>query len=140
MTFLSSRAAFAVCAALAALAGPALAGECPADKIGVDLTRPTAPEATKPKGLTDTVLSAIDLAKTGTQFAGYQIRIRKLTIEAQWSAEDLRVLPNSVSLGPFCLVAGTFIKGSGASGTITREGLQVIAWMCEVPPVLPPAD
>src|SRR5262249_47926372 len=43
--------------------------------------RLTAPEATKPKGLTDTVLSAIDLAKTGGQFAGYQIRIRKLTIE-----------------------------------------------------------
>ena len=81
MTFHSSRAALAVCATLAALTGPALAGECPADKIGVDLTRPTAPEATKPKGLTDTVLSAIDLAKTGTQFAGYQIRIRKLTIE-----------------------------------------------------------
>ena len=34
-----------------------------------------------PKGLTDTVLSAIDLAKTNAQFAGYQIRIRKLTIE-----------------------------------------------------------
>ena len=81
MTILSKRTAFAAGVALAALAGPAFAGECPADKGGVDVTKPTAPEATTPKGLTDTVLSAIDLAKTGAQFAGYQIRIRKLTIE-----------------------------------------------------------
>ena len=71
----------AVLAASTALAGPAFAGECPADKLGVDVTRPTSPEAKAPKGLTDTVLSAIDLGKTGSQFAGYQIRIRKLTIE-----------------------------------------------------------
>ncbi len=81
MTILSRRTALAACTALAALAGPVFAGECPADKVGVDLTKPTAPGATTPKGLTDTVLSAIDLAKSGTQFAGYQIRIRKLTIE-----------------------------------------------------------
>ena len=84
MTILSRRTAFAACTALAAfaaLAGPTFAGECPADKTGVDVTKPTAPEATTPKGLTDTVLSAIDLAKTGAQFAGYQIRIRQLTIE-----------------------------------------------------------
>ena len=78
MTILSR---LAVLAASTALAGPAFAGECPADKRGVDVTRPTSPEATAPKGLTDTVLSAIDLGKTGSQFAGYQIRIRKLTIE-----------------------------------------------------------
>jgi quercetin dioxygenase-like cupin family protein len=81
MTILSRRTALAACTALAALAGSAFAGECPADKVGVNVTKPTAPEATTPKGLTDTVLSAIDLAKTGAQFAGYQIRIRKLTIE-----------------------------------------------------------
>lgn len=62
--------------------------------------------------------------------------VRKLSIKAQWSNEDLEVLPNTVSLGPFCLVAGSFDK---ASGTVTREGLQAIAWMCEVPPVLPPS-
>ena len=78
MTILSR---LAVLAASTALAGPAFAGECPADKLGVDVTRPTSPEAKAPKGLTDTVLSAIDLGKTGSQFAGYQIRIRKLTIE-----------------------------------------------------------
>jgi quercetin dioxygenase-like cupin family protein len=78
MTILSRLAVLAACTALA---GPAFAGECPADKHGVDVTRPTSAEATAPKGLTDTVLSAIDLSKTGSQFAGYQIRIRKLTIE-----------------------------------------------------------
>ena len=78
MTILSRLAVLAACTALA---GPAFAGECPADNIGVNVTEPTSPEATMPKGLTDTVLSAIDLAKTNAQFAGYQIRIRKLTIE-----------------------------------------------------------
>jgi quercetin dioxygenase-like cupin family protein len=81
MSIFSRHTGLAACAALAALAGPAFAGECPADKVGVNVTKPTAPEATTPKGVTDTVLSAIDLAKTETQFAGYQIRIRKLTIE-----------------------------------------------------------
>ena len=78
MTILSRLAVLAACAVLS---GPAIAGECPADNIGVNVTEPTSPEATMPKGLTDTVLSAIDLAKTHAQFAGYQIRIRKLTIE-----------------------------------------------------------
>ncbi|WP_432102593.1 hypothetical protein [Streptomyces sp. bgisy091] len=62
--------------------------------------------------------------------------VRRLSITAQWTEGDLEALPDTVSLGPFCLVAGTFDK---ASGTITREGLQVIGWLCEVPPVLPPA-
>jgi len=78
MTILSRLAALAACTVLA---GPAFAGECPADKRGVDVTKPASPEATTPRGVTDVVLSAIDLAKTGSQFAGYQIRIRKLTIE-----------------------------------------------------------
>lgn len=81
MTIFSRRTGLAACAALAALTGPAVAGECPADKVGVDVTKPTAPAATTPKGVTDTVLSTIDLGKTGIQFAGYQIRIRKLTVE-----------------------------------------------------------
>jgi quercetin dioxygenase-like cupin family protein len=94
MTILSRRTALAACTALAALAGPAFAGECPADKVGLNVTKPTSPEATTPKGLTDTVLSAIDLAKTGAEFAGYQIRIRKLTIEpggvVPWHSHDDR--------------------------------------------------
>lgn len=80
MTIPTKGAAFAAFAALATLTVPALAGECPADKIGVNVTQPTTPEATTPKGVTDTILSAIDLVKSGSQFAGYQIRIRKLTV------------------------------------------------------------
>ena len=77
------RSKYAACAAfaLATLAGAAVAGECPADKVGVDVTKPGSPEATTPKGVTDTILSAIDLAKAASQFAGYLIRIRKLTVE-----------------------------------------------------------
>jgi hypothetical protein len=66
--------------------------------------------------------------------------VRKLSITAQWSEADLSVLPNSLSLGPFCLVAGSFKKDSDGSGSIIRAGLQVIAWTCQVPPLLPPSN
>ncbi|MGW1057343.1 hypothetical protein [Micromonospora rubida] len=61
--------------------------------------------------------------------------IRNLTITATWSGADLETLPRSTSLGPFCIAAADFDK---ASGTLTRKGLQVIGWLCLVPPVLPP--
>ncbi len=61
--------------------------------------------------------------------------IRDLIISASWSDADLEVLPRSTSLGPFCIAAADFDR---ASGTLTRKGMQVIGWLCLVPPVLPP--
>jgi 2-oxoglutarate dehydrogenase E2 component (dihydrolipoamide succinyltransferase) len=61
--------------------------------------------------------------------------VRDLSITADWSDRDLAALPTSTSLGPFCIAAGGF---DSATGTLTRKGLQVIAWLVQIPPVLPP--
>src|SRR3954470_13473295 len=62
-------------AALAALgaAGLAHAGECPADQVGVN-SLPDAP--TQPVGITDTELSAVDLAKENVMLDHRRLRLR----------------------------------------------------------------
>ncbi|MBW9051117.1 hypothetical protein [Rhizobium mesosinicum] len=59
--------------------------------------------------------------------------VKNLAISANWSDADLATLPRSTSLGPFCIAASTF-----HSGSLARAGHQVIAWLCQVPPSLPP--
>src|SRR5262245_27684585 len=54
------------------------AGACPADKFKADVRQPVSHAA---KGVTDTVLAAIDLEKEPAKLAGRQLRLRKLTIE-----------------------------------------------------------
>jgi quercetin dioxygenase-like cupin family protein len=63
-----------------ALAGlsAAVAGECPADKMKADVR---APDTKAAKGVTDTVLGAIDLEKEPAKIKDRQLRFRKLTIE-----------------------------------------------------------
>jgi quercetin dioxygenase-like cupin family protein len=61
-----------------AAASSAHAGECPADKVGVDVTKPGA---MKPEGVTDTVLSALDLDKLDSAYGGRQLRLRRLVIQ-----------------------------------------------------------
>jgi quercetin dioxygenase-like cupin family protein len=56
----------------------AFAGACPADKMKADV-RPPATQAAK--GVTDTVLAAIDLEKEPANIKDRQLRFRKLTIE-----------------------------------------------------------
>ena len=70
-------AAITVGATLAGLS-QTLAGECPADKMKADVRQPASHAA---KGVTDTVLAAIDLEKEPAKLAGRQLRLRKLTIE-----------------------------------------------------------
>jgi quercetin dioxygenase-like cupin family protein len=57
---------------------PAAAGECPADQV---MAGANATGETMPKGVTDTVLSAVDLSAKGDAFAGYMLRLRRLVIE-----------------------------------------------------------
>ena len=71
-------AAAVLAASSAAISGSAFAGECPADKVGVDVTKPGP---TQPSGVTDTVLSAIDLANTPVHLKGYKIRLRRLVVQ-----------------------------------------------------------
>ena len=63
--------------ALVLVSANALAADCPADKVGTV----TKPGATAPSGLTDEVIASIDLSPIGRGFAGYKMRMRKLTIK-----------------------------------------------------------
>jgi quercetin dioxygenase-like cupin family protein len=56
----------------------AFAGGCPADKMRADVRPPVSHEG---KGVTDTVLAAIDLEKEPANIKERQLRFRKLTIE-----------------------------------------------------------
>ena len=69
---------FAAVVGFASLAAaPALAGQCPPDKVMTDATRPNATPA---NGVTDTVLAAIDLAQEPSKIDGRMLRMRRLTI------------------------------------------------------------
>ena len=57
---------------------PALAGQCPADQVRQDVREPVTFAA---KGVTDTILGAIDLSKEQAQIKDRELRFRKLTIE-----------------------------------------------------------
>jgi len=61
-----------------ALAAPANAGECPADKMSPGVR--TQGE-TQPNGVTDTILATIDLSKEKVKLADRQLRTRKLEIQ-----------------------------------------------------------
>lgn len=63
---------------IGSLASAARAGECPADKVGVDVTKPGP---MKPEGVTDTILSALDLGKQDPAYAGRQLRLRRLVVQ-----------------------------------------------------------
>jgi quercetin dioxygenase-like cupin family protein len=72
----------ALCAATllaaATFAAPAVAGECPADKVSSGFRMSGE---TQPKGVTDTVLASIDLSREKVNLQDRQLRTRKLVIE-----------------------------------------------------------
>jgi quercetin dioxygenase-like cupin family protein len=59
-------------------AAPALAGECPADKMKADATKSVN---YGPKGVTDNVLAMIDLSKEKVAVAGHMMRVRRLEVQ-----------------------------------------------------------
>ena len=59
-------------------ASASVAGSCPADKMKADARQPVTQAG---KGVTDTVLAAIDLEKEPANIKERQLRFRKLTIE-----------------------------------------------------------
>lgn len=61
-----------------ALAAPAFAGECPADKMKADATKAVN---YGPKGVTDNVLSMIDLSKEKIALNGHMMRVRRLEVQ-----------------------------------------------------------
>ena len=62
----------------ASFAVPAFAGECPADKMKADAAKPVN---YGPKGVTDNVLSMLDLSKEKVAIAGHLMRVRRLEVQ-----------------------------------------------------------
>src|SRR4030095_15122829 len=62
----------------AATASPAMAGECPADKMQANVREKVD---YKPVGVTDVTLGAINLEKQPAKIKDRELRFRKLTIE-----------------------------------------------------------
>jgi quercetin dioxygenase-like cupin family protein len=67
-----------VAGALSVAAAAAHAGQCPADKTGADVTKPSTAAA---QGVTDVVLGSIDLAKEPASIPDRQFRLRRLEIK-----------------------------------------------------------
>lgn len=59
--------------------------------------------------------------------------VRNLRIQAAWQSADLAAAGAATSLGPFCIAGAQWNEQE-----LSRPGLQVIAWTCQIPPVLPP--
>ena len=59
-------------------AGPAFAGECPADKMKADAVKPVN---YGPKGVSDNVLATIDISKEKIAVAGHMMRVRRLEVQ-----------------------------------------------------------
>jgi quercetin dioxygenase-like cupin family protein len=76
--FKTLAAGAALAAGLAAIPAASFAGECPADKAGVDVRAAVDLEAV---GVTDTVLAALPLSETALELDDRTMRVRRLTIE-----------------------------------------------------------
>ncbi len=65
-------------AAMLMVSATAFAGQCPADKMGTDLTKPVTTAA---KDVTDKVVASIDLAKEKVNLKDHLFRLRRLEIQ-----------------------------------------------------------
>lgn len=59
--------------------------------------------------------------------------VRNLDIRAAWSGDDRAAASSATSLGPFCIAGADWTEER-----LRRPGFQVIAWLCQVPPKMPP--
>jgi quercetin dioxygenase-like cupin family protein len=122
-------------AAAAAIAGIALAsvaqaGECPADKRGVNVTKPGPMAAT---GITDTVLVATDLSKEKLALSDHQLRLRRLVVEPNgivpWhNHEDRPAIIYIVSGQIYEYASNCSVPILHQAGEATREGNGTAHW------------
>jgi hypothetical protein len=112
---------------------PALAGECPAGMM-----KPNAREAVTfaPKGLTDTVLGAIDLAKEPAKIKDRQLRFRKLTIEpggiVPWHSHADRPAIIYIAEGEIIEYASNCAAPNAARGSIRKYDSCPRSLLCAV--------
>ena len=76
-TGVAGSAAMALLAAGLGGAGPAQAGECPADRVVANREQPME---TQGRGVTDTVLATIQLSQEPAAIKGRQLRLRRLVV------------------------------------------------------------
>ena len=77
----------------------------------------------------NTASTAITLITVG------MVVLRNLKITASWTDEERDQLTSgALNLGPFSLT-GADVNNQ----TLTRAGMQTLAWICQVPPILPPS-
>lgn len=65
------------------------------------------------------------------------IAIKALAIVANWTANDVQAAQTSLGLSSFSLVGSSF---DAATNSLTCPGIQIIAWVCEAQPPLPPVS
>ncbi|MDX8491047.1 cupin [Mesorhizobium sp. VK22B] len=138
--------AFGLLAATAALSvAPTFAADCPA---GQAATTDIQEHPSKPVGVTDTVLSAIDLTPKGEAWKGNMLRLRKLVVQpggvVPWHEHTVRPANIIVVEGSITEYASTCKVGiEHAAGDVTAEFGQLAHWWKnngKVPAVLYSAD
>ena len=67
------------------------------------------------------------------------IVISNLNITAQWSQNDLEIAKQASAFGPFSLYGNTVTQNSNGA-TISCAGMQIIGWINQVTPLLPPLN
>ncbi len=60
---------------------------------------------------------------------------KDLRIAASWTNDDASIIEQAMALGPFALLGREI---DGVSGALTLNGMQIIGWICQVMPLLPP--
>ena len=124
--------AIAALAALAAVSIAAQAGECPADKVVAD--GKGQPMSNEPaKGVSDTVVRAIDLAKEPVAIGGRALRARRLDIAAggvvPWHSHGDRPAQILIASGEITEYASTCaVPIVHKAGDITAERSPTSHW------------
>lgn len=62
--------------------------------------------------------------------------VKNLRISADWSHDDMMNAASAAAFGPFSLFEST---AEAQTNTIVCPGMQIVAWVCEPLPLLPPA-
>jgi len=117
-------------AAALGFAAPAFAGECPANQMRAGATKPVATAA---KGVTDKVLSQIDLAGEKIALKGHLMRVRKLEIQpggvVPWhSHEDRPALIYVVSGEIYEHASNCAVPILHKAGEVARETQATAHW------------
>lgn len=122
----------------------ALAGDCPA---GQTATTDIQEHPSTPVGVTDTVLSAIDLSSKGAAWKGNMLRLRKLVVQpglVPWHEHNVRPANILIVEGSITEYRSTCKVGiEHPAGDVTAEFGQLAHWWKnngKVPAVLYSAD